>query len=63
MFNMEDVESATQHFSEVNFLGRSNYSAVYKGVLRDGSIVAIKRIAKTCFRFTVLSNYGPFGRW
>lgn len=47
MFNMEDVESATQHFSEVNFLGRSNYSAVYKGVLRDGSIVAIKRIAKT----------------
>ncbi|XP_021748439.1 probable LRR receptor-like serine/threonine-protein kinase At1g34110 [Chenopodium quinoa] len=47
MFNLEDVESATQHFSEVNFLGRSNYSAVYKGVLRDGSIVAIKRIAKT----------------
>ncbi|XP_074273099.1 cysteine-rich receptor-like protein kinase 15 isoform X1 [Silene latifolia] len=47
MFNLEDVESATQHFSEVNFLGRSNYSAVYKGVLRDGSIVAIKRIAKS----------------
>lgn len=46
MFNLEDVESATQHFSEVNFLGRSNYSAVYKGVLRDGSLVAIKRIAK-----------------
>ena len=44
---MEDVESATQHFSEVNFLGRSNYSAVYKGVLRDRSIVSIKRIAKT----------------
>lgn len=47
MFNLEDVESATQHLSEVNFLGRSNYSAVYKGVLRDGSTVAIKRIAKT----------------
>uniref|UniRef100_A0A7C9AG74 Receptor protein serine/threonine kinase n=1 Tax=Opuntia streptacantha TaxID=393608 RepID=A0A7C9AG74_OPUST len=46
MFNLEDVESATQHFSEVNFLGRSSYSAVYKGVLRDGSLVAIKRIAK-----------------
>ncbi|KAJ8447343.1 hypothetical protein Cgig2_013120 [Carnegiea gigantea] len=47
MFNLEDVESATKHFSEVNFLGRSHYSAVYKGVLRDGSLVAIKRIAKT----------------
>lgn len=47
MFNLEDIQSATQHFSEVNFLGRSSYSAVYKGVLRDGSIVAIKRIAKT----------------
>lgn len=49
MFNLEDIESSTQHFSEVNFLGRSNYSAVYKGVLRDGSLVAIKRMSKmTC---------------
>ncbi|GMH00598.1 hypothetical protein Nepgr_002437 [Nepenthes gracilis] len=47
MFNLEDVESATQHFAEVNLLGKSNYSAVYKGILRDGSVVAIKCIAKT----------------
>jgi len=47
MFNLEDVQSATQHFSEVNFLGRSSYSAEYKGFLRDGSIVVVKRIAKT----------------
>lgn len=46
-FNMEEVESATQHFSEVNLLGKSNFSAVYKGVLRDGSLVAIRSINVT----------------
>ncbi|KAJ4951218.1 hypothetical protein NE237_028050 [Protea cynaroides] len=46
-FNLEEVESATQHFSEVNLLGKSNFSAMYKGILRDGSVVAIKSINKT----------------
>jgi hypothetical protein len=41
-FNLEEVESATQHFSESNLLGKSKFSVVYKGVLRDGSLVAIK---------------------
>uniref|UniRef100_A0A5B7ALC9 Putative leucine rich repeat receptor kinase n=1 Tax=Davidia involucrata TaxID=16924 RepID=A0A5B7ALC9_DAVIN len=31
MFNVEDVESATQYFSEVNLLGKSSFSAIYKG--------------------------------
>ncbi|KAG2729648.1 hypothetical protein I3760_01G260300 [Carya illinoinensis] len=47
MFNLEDVERATQCFSEANLLGKSNFSAIYKGTLRDGSVVAIKCIAKT----------------
>ncbi|KAF6152547.1 hypothetical protein GIB67_012994 [Kingdonia uniflora] len=46
-FNLEEVESATQYFSEVNLLGKSNFSATYKGILRDGSVVAIKSINKT----------------
>ncbi|KAK6137679.1 hypothetical protein DH2020_028605 [Rehmannia glutinosa] len=46
-FNLEEVESATQHFSEVNLLGKSKFSAVYKGILKDGSAVAIKCISKT----------------
>lgn len=46
-FNMEEVESATQHFSEVNLLGKSSFSAVYKGILRDGSLVAIRSINVT----------------
>ncbi|CAN0889829.1 LRR receptor kinase SERK2 [Linum grandiflorum] len=47
MFNLEDVERATQQFSETNLLGKSGFTATYKGILRDGSVVAIKCIAKT----------------
>lgn len=47
MFNLEDVERATQCFSKSNLLGRNNFSALYKGKLRDGSIVVIKCIGKT----------------
>ncbi|GFY94238.1 leucine-rich repeat protein kinase family protein [Actinidia rufa] len=47
VFNLEDVESATQHFSEVNLMGKSSFSAMYKGLMRDGSVVAIKCIAKS----------------
>ncbi|XP_019057144.1 PREDICTED: protein NSP-INTERACTING KINASE 2-like [Tarenaya hassleriana] len=43
-FSMEDIESATQCFSEANLLSRSNFSSVFKGNHRDGSLVAIKRI-------------------
>ncbi|CAK7337084.1 unnamed protein product [Dovyalis caffra] len=46
-FNLEEVETATQYFSEVNLLGKSNFSATYRGILRDGSTVAIKSISKS----------------
>lgn len=45
-YNLEEVESATHHFSEANLLGKSKFSAVYKGVLKDGCVVAIKSISK-----------------
>lgn len=47
-FNLDEVEAATHYFSETNLLGKSNFSATYKGILRDGSVVAIKSIGKTC---------------
>ncbi|XP_060958815.1 protein NSP-INTERACTING KINASE 2 [Cannabis sativa] len=47
-FNLDEVEAATHYFSEVNLLGKSNFSATYKGILRDGSLVAIKGIGKSC---------------
>ncbi|WCJ22867.1 Leucine-rich repeat protein kinase family protein [Euphorbia peplus] len=47
MFNLEEIERATQCFSEVNLLEKSNFSATYKGILRDGSVVVVKCITKT----------------
>ncbi|CAN8230966.1 unnamed protein product [Cochlearia groenlandica] len=43
-FNLEDIESATQCFSEANLLSRNSFTSVFKGVLRDGSLVAIRSI-------------------
>lgn len=46
-FNLDEVETATQYFSDVNFLSKSDFSTTYKGILRDGSVVAIKSISKS----------------
>ncbi|XP_076903758.1 uncharacterized protein LOC143558903 [Bidens hawaiensis] len=46
-FNMEEIEAATRYFSDGNLLGKSKFSAVYKGVLRDRSAVAIKSVSVT----------------
>lgn len=46
-YNLEEVESATQYFSDFNLLGRSNFASTYKGMLRDGSDVVIKSISKS----------------
>lgn len=50
-FNLEEVECATQYFSETNLLGKRGgqfgFTASYKGTLRDGTNVVVKRINKT----------------
>ncbi|KAL3624492.1 hypothetical protein CASFOL_031160 [Castilleja foliolosa] len=46
VFNLDEIERATQHFSERNLLGKSSFSAIYKGKLMDGSVVAVKCISK-----------------
>ncbi|XP_057976722.1 LRR receptor kinase BAK1-like [Malania oleifera] len=46
-FNLEEIESATQYFSDANLLGKSNFSSVYKGTLRDGSHVAVRSLNVT----------------
>ncbi|KAL6615040.1 hypothetical protein ACP70R_037310 [Stipagrostis hirtigluma subsp. patula] len=50
----EEVESATRYFSELNLLGRKKagggLTATYRGALRDGTPVAVKRLGKTCCR-------------
>jgi Protein tyrosine and serine/threonine kinase len=50
-FNLDEVECATQYFSEANLLanrgGRFGFTTSYKGTLRDGTNVVVKRINKT----------------
>lgn len=41
-FSYNELEEATDGFSEVNFLAEGGFGVVYRGVLRDGQVVAVK---------------------
>lgn len=43
---MEEIYKATENFSAVNIIGEGGFGTVYKGRLRDGTLVAIKRAKK-----------------
>ncbi|XP_020262653.1 probable serine/threonine-protein kinase PBL21 [Asparagus officinalis] len=42
-FALEELNLATKNFSEINLIGFGTFGGVYKGLLQDGMIVAIKR--------------------
>ncbi|XWS21110.1 hypothetical protein CRYUN_Cryun30bG0027300 [Craigia yunnanensis] len=41
-FSYEELEEATDGFSELNFLEEGGFGVVYRGILRDGQLVAVK---------------------
>ncbi|XP_059077152.1 probable LRR receptor-like serine/threonine-protein kinase At3g47570 [Cryptomeria japonica] len=43
-FSYQDLVIATSGFDESNLLGVGNFGSVYKGILRDGKIIAIKSL-------------------
>jgi serine/threonine protein kinase len=43
LFNTKELETATDQFSESRILGKGGQGMVYKGMLTDGRIVAIKK--------------------
>ncbi|KAJ1424459.1 TNFR/NGFR cysteine-rich region [Sesbania bispinosa] len=43
MFTYEELERATDGFKEESIVGRGSFSCVFKGVLKDGTDVAVKR--------------------
>ncbi|KAJ0798526.1 putative protein kinase RLK-Pelle-RKF3 family [Helianthus annuus] len=48
-FKIQELEKATDNFSPKNFVGRGGFGVVYKGVLPDGSVVAVKKIVESEF--------------
>ncbi|KAK0583727.1 hypothetical protein LWI29_002213 [Acer saccharum] len=42
MITYQELRRATDNFSESNFLGKGSFGSVYKGILSDGTIVAVK---------------------
>uniref|UniRef100_A0A6N2NKP6 Cysteine-rich receptor-like protein kinase 10 n=1 Tax=Salix viminalis TaxID=40686 RepID=A0A6N2NKP6_SALVM len=45
-FDLRSIEDATNHFSSDNKLGEGGFGAVYKGTLRNGQAIAVKRLSK-----------------
>lgn len=43
IFTAEELQEATDNFNESRFFGQGGYGTVYKGMLLDGSTVAVKR--------------------
>lgn len=43
-FQFRELQIATNNFSSKNILGKGGFGHVYKGVLSDGTLVAVKRL-------------------
>lgn len=41
--SIEELNAATKNFSSINLIGHGTFGEVYKGLLHDGTVVAIKR--------------------
>ncbi|KAK8960454.1 Protein NSP-INTERACTING KINASE 3 [Platanthera guangdongensis] len=43
-YSFKELRTATNHFDSKNILGKGGYGIVYKGFMRDGTTVAVKRL-------------------
>lgn len=43
-YSLRELQIATNQFSSENVIGEGGYGVVYRGVLHDGSVVAVKNL-------------------
>ncbi|KAJ6791189.1 receptor-like serine/threonine-protein kinase SD1-8 [Iris pallida] len=50
LFEFSTIAASTEQFSEENKLGEGGFGPVYKGTLKSGQEIAVKRLSKTSFQ-------------
>ncbi|XP_072959347.1 probable LRR receptor-like serine/threonine-protein kinase At1g07650 [Typha angustifolia] len=45
LFSLKEIEDATKNFDPSNKIGEGGFGAVYRGILEDGTIVAVKQLS------------------
>ncbi|KAF2298624.1 hypothetical protein GH714_024376 [Hevea brasiliensis] len=45
-FSLSELQAATNNFSQENQIGKGGYAEVYKGCLKNGKLMAIKRLTR-----------------
>ncbi|GMH08345.1 hypothetical protein Nepgr_010185 [Nepenthes gracilis] len=60
-FSLSDLQEITNNFSRENLIGEGGYAEVYKGILQDGKLVAVKRLAKGNFEDMVADFLSELG--
>ncbi|PKA47955.1 putative receptor-like protein kinase [Apostasia shenzhenica] len=48
-YDIRDLEKATDFFSQRNLIGRGGFGVVYRGILPDGTAVAVKHVLESDF--------------
>ncbi|XP_052205891.1 LOW QUALITY PROTEIN: probable receptor-like protein kinase At1g11050 [Diospyros lotus] len=49
-FKIDELAKATDNFSQKNFIGRGGFGVVHKGTLKDGTVVAVKKVIESDFQ-------------
>lgn len=53
-YSLEELRIATRGFADENVIGEGGYGIVYRGVLQDGSVVAVKNLLNNKYVFVFI---------